>query len=96
MLVYNCPDVGDVSVGDKDPRAAQKRAIGSSINVPNSIWEGYEEDTNKTSCVIVGYSATTQVPGAEKRGAYVVEAEGNYYAFDAAFHIFTRPKSARK
>ena len=83
-------------VGDKDPKAARRRALGSTVNVPNKIWEGYEGDNTKTPCVIVGYSATTQAPGADKIGAYVVEAEGEYYAFDAAFHVFTRPKSGRK
>jgi len=96
VLSYNCSGVGDVTVGDKDPRAAQRRAIGSSVKVPNCLWAGYEGDTTKTSCVIVGYSASTQISGASKRGAYVVEADGEYYAFDAAFHLFTRPKGARK
>ena len=27
VLSYNCSGVGDVTVGDKDPRAAQRRAI---------------------------------------------------------------------
>ena len=94
--IYNCPSIGDVQVGDKDPRAAQRRAIGTSANVPNNIWKGYENDNGKTRCVIVGYSATTQIPEAEKKGAYVVETGGNYYAFDAAFHVFRRPKSARR
>ena len=96
-LTYNCAGVGDVTVGDKDPRAAQRRKIGSSVNVPNRLWAGYETSKSRTSCIIVGYSATTQIEGAIKPGAYVVEANpGEYYAFDAAFHLFTRPKGQRK
>jgi len=94
--IYNCPSVGDVKVGDKDPRASQRRQIGTSVNIPNNVWKGFERDTNKTTCVIVGYSACTQIPGADKPGAYVIEADGDYYAFDAAFHVFKRPKSSKK
>ena len=55
---YNCPSVGDVTVGDRDPRASQRRAIGSYVSVPNSVWKGYEKDTHKTQCLILGYSST--------------------------------------
>ena len=88
---FNCAAVGDVTVGDKDIRGL----IGTSVNVPNERWAGYENDKGNTKCLIVGYSATTQVPNSKKMGAYVVETEGDHYALDAAYHIFKR-KSKRR
>ena len=85
---FDCPAVGNVVVGDKDPR----KLVGTIVNVPNKLWAGYEDDKNNTRCTIVGYSATTHVPNSKKAGAYVVEADEEYYALDAAYHIFKRSK----
>jgi hypothetical protein len=89
---FNCPTVGDVMVGDKDPRGL----VGTSVSAPNNLWAGYEKDKNKTGCLIVGYSATTRVPNSIKKGAYVVEAEGDHYALDAAYHIFKTRKGKKR
>jgi 8-oxo-dGTP pyrophosphatase MutT (NUDIX family) len=90
--IYNCPVVGDVTVGDKDPR----NIVGTSVLAPNKLWAGYENDNGKAECLIVGYSKSTQVPNAKKPGAYVVKTEGEHFALDAAYHIFKSSKGKKK
>ena len=90
--IFNCPIVGDVSVGDKDPRSL----VGTSVNVPNKLWADYENDKGKSESQIVGYSATTQVPNAKKPGAHVVQTDGEHYALDAAYHIFKTKRGNKK
>ena len=78
--------------GDKDP----KNLVGTVVKVPNNLWAGYENDKNGTSCTIVGYSATTRVPNSKKIGAYVVEADEEHFALDAAYHVFNKKSNKKK
>ena len=88
---FDCGEDGCVVVSRTDAAGI----VGTTVDIPNSTWPGYEKDNGSTPCLVVGYAARHRAAKATSKGAYVVEADGDFYAFDKKFKVFKRDKRGK-
>lgn len=92
LTTYDCVGYGHIEFTQTDP----KSLTGLMVKIPNSVWPGYEQDRAKTNCQIVGFAKDQRIPGSNVLGAYIVETDGNYYAFSKSFYVFNKLKNTKK
>ena len=92
LTTYDCVGYGHIEFTQTDP----KSLTGLMVKIPNNVWPGYEQDRAKTNCQIVGFAKDQRVIGSNMLGAYIVETDGNYYAFSKSFYVFNKLKNSKK
>ena len=87
-ISFNCGEEGDILC-----TANTSSLVGKSVKILSSEWPCFEGPINeKTTCTIVGYCKSHKMNGTKAPGVYVVDAEGEYYAFRKNFYAFKNIK----